>query len=348
VEPKGGVMTSPRPVLLVGSVPLPTATAVFEAVAETLGDLVRRIPDGETGARLVWILCQQSVVAQARGLELAEVRDLQGGYKIQRYRVPQGGRASDVELGTLGYAEWAKQSYAEFARLKAQGKLPHGMRFQVSLPSPFDIVWAFFPPSDQEAIWPVYEQAMAAELDEIARAIPHADLSIQWDMSSEFTGIIEFPAQKARFPLPRLASAIARLSERVPQDVELGLHCCYGDPGHKHLVEPTDTANLVEFGNLLLKTIRRPVTWLHMPVPKERHDDAYFAPLERLELPAATELYLGLIHLTDGVAGAERRIAAAKKVVPKFGVATECGFGRRTPETMPALLALHRAVAQLD
>jgi hypothetical protein len=27
-----------------------------------------------------------------------------------------------------------------------------------------------------------------------------------------------------------------------------------------------------------------------------------------------------------------------------FGIATECGFGRRPPETVPELLALHRAV----
>jgi hypothetical protein len=27
----------------------------------------------------------------------------------------------------------------------------------------------------------------------------------------------------------------------VPAEVELGLHLCYGDPGHKHVVEPKDT-----------------------------------------------------------------------------------------------------------
>ena len=37
----------PREVLLVGSVPLPSASAVFEAVAKHLGGLVSRIPDGE-------------------------------------------------------------------------------------------------------------------------------------------------------------------------------------------------------------------------------------------------------------------------------------------------------------
>jgi hypothetical protein len=83
-----------------------------------------------------------------------------------------------------------------------------------------------------------------------------------------------------------------------------------------------------------------------MPVPRDRHDDPYFSPLRDLRLKSGTELYLGLIHLTDGIEGAKRRAAAAKRVVSDFGVATECGFGRRPPETIPELIRLHRAVAQ--
>jgi hypothetical protein len=83
-----------------------------------------------------------------------------------------------------------------------------------------------------------------------------------------------------------------------------------------------------------------------MPVPRDRHDDPYFSPLSDLRLKSGTELYLGLIHLTDGIEGAKRRAAAAKRVMSDFGVATECGFGRRPPETIPELIRLHRAVAQ--
>jgi hypothetical protein len=82
-------------------------------------------------------------------------------------------------------------------------------------------------------------------------------------------------------------------------------------------------------------------------VPRDRDDVAYFEPLKHLKLLATTELYLGLIHLTDGVAGAKRRLAAANQVVANFGVATERGFGRRAPATIPQLLDLHREVANL-
>ena len=51
------------------------------------------------------------------------------------------------------------------------------------------------------------------------------------------------------------------------------------------------------------------------------------------------------MHHTDGVAGTRKRIAAAEKHVRDFSIATECGFGRRRPETIPELLRIHAEVA---
>lgn len=39
-----------------------------------------------------------------------------------------------------------------------------------------------------------------------------------------------------------LVDRVARPSERIPQDVKLAFHLCYGDLWHKHFVEPEDTA----------------------------------------------------------------------------------------------------------
>lgn len=90
--------------------------------------------------------------------------------------------------------------------------------------------------------------------------------------------------------------------------------------------------------------LNRPLDFLHLPVPKDRADPAYFAPLAGLSIPAETELFLGLVHLTDGLPGALRRVSAARAAREDFGIATECGFGRRPPDTVPELLALHRSV----
>jgi hypothetical protein len=79
--------------------------------------------------------------------------------------------------------------------------------------------------------------------------------------------------------------------------------------------------------NEILKGAHRPVNWIHMPGPINRDDDAYFAPLRTLRLPKVTDLYFGLLHHEDGVAGAQRRMATASRHVQDFGIATECGMG---------------------
>jgi hypothetical protein len=113
-------------------------------------------------------------------------------------------------------------------------------------------------------------------------------------------------------------------------------------------VEPTDMGDMVEFANRVLRQIRRPVQLIHMPVPRNRADDSYFKPLKLLELQPQTELCLGLVHYTDGVEGAKKRLAIARKYVQNFSLATECGFGRRDPRTIPELLRIHAEVAELS
>ena len=99
-------------------------------------------------------------------------------------------------------------------------------------------------------------------------------------------------------------------------------------------MEPADLGLSVELANAIVERSSRPVQWIHMPVPRGRKDDAYFEPLKKLRLPATDQLYLGLVHLTDGVAGARARVETAKRYRSEFGVACECGFGRRDPETV--------------
>ena len=335
-----------RSILLVGSVPLSSAEEVFEAVGSELGTFVERIPDGETGPRSLWIVCQGEPMKNSQGLEVGGERQLQGGIRNPRYKIMEGLEPEDVKFGRLGYADNALDSYKIFKRLQGLGKIPAQVRFQVSLPTPLAVVYAFFIASEVRRIWPFYERRLLEELDEITRAIPHNDLAIQIDIATEMHTFLEVPELQKAYPLEELVDAFARLGNRVPGDVELGIHLCYGDPGHKHVREPTDTGRMVDVYHRLAIAVQRPITWLHMPVPRGRDDDPYFSPLRNLRLKSGTKLYLGLVHLTDGIEGAKRRVAAAERVVSNFGIATECGFGRRPPDTIPELLRLHRAAAQ--
>jgi hypothetical protein len=336
-----------RPVLLVGSVPLESSTAVFEVVAASLGGIVKRIPDGEVGERTQWIMWQANVLKSAKGLEPGSSREIAPGYSIALYRIPSGEKAASVEFGPLGYASAAIESYEGFKRLRAEGRIPNGVRFQVSLPTSFAVGMQFIEPEFVGSVWPRYQARLNEEIAEIVNSIPHQDLAIQWDICVEIVVVLENPTMATQIPLEQLTGSIARLSQLVPVEVELGLHLCYGDPGHKHMVDPKDTSIMVQLANDLAATVERPITWVHMPVPRDRDDAAYFAPLRNLKLAPRTELYLGLVHLTDGIDGALRRLSAARNVVEDFGIATECGFGRRPSESIPALLQLHRQIAEI-
>jgi hypothetical protein len=127
--------------------------------------------------------------------------------------------------------------------------------------------------------------------------------------------------------------------------VELGLHLCFGDWGGIHQIEPIDTGAMVELANAIAARGGRRLSYVHMPVPIARNDSAYFEPLRRLALGAHTEVYLGLVHLKDGVEGARQRVSAAREHLSDFGVAAECGLGRaKTSATVTDILALHAAV----
>ena len=348
-----------RPVItgvhLVGSVPSPDAETTFRAVADHVGPLARRIPDGEVGERFYWIQFQNTRFDATPGLERVGEPGymIRGQFDTRPVRIADGVAADTLALPELGYAAAAIESYATFAALRDAGEITAGTRFQVSLPTPLGVVGAFLLESDRAAFEPVYEAALLRELDAIVTAIPHADLAIQWDCAVEFL-LLEgdrvqmFPARPwwDGDVLDGILARLSRLIGAVPGDVEVGLHLCYGDVEEEHFVQPEDAGTLARVLAGVLAAAPRAIDFVHLPVPIERDDAAYFAPLADVEVPDGTELVLGLVHHEDGVAGALGRIRAARTAVPRFGIATECGMGRGTPERTAPLLDLHRQVVE--
>jgi len=336
-------------VLLVGSLGLPDAETAFRLLGERIGDRATRYPDGEPGERSYWIRWQNAVFAGHPDLELIEARKIEG-YKDTKtrplYRLRDGVDANTFTIDRLGYADAALASWEVFARLRAEGAVPAGTRFQVCLPSCAALLTSFFPADQAALIEPALEDAMKREVDTMAAAIPAGDLAIQWDVAYEI--VAHDGAQPPLHYADALGGSVERLVRQigwVPAGAEAGVHLCYGDPGHKHIVEPADLGTCVAFANGIAKQATRNVDWIHMPVPRDRSDDAYFVPLDGLTLRPETELYIGCIHHTDGVEGSHARLATAKHHAEGFGIATECGFGRREPDTIPALLDIHAQVA---
>ncbi|MEX0284226.1 MAG: hypothetical protein AB3N23_06415 [Paracoccaceae bacterium] len=330
-----------RPVHLVGSVPLSDSAAVMRTCCGALGDRLARVPDGETGIRTNWIQWQRAILGAHPAIELVG-EGTNAETVMPRFSI-RTGFTDDIAFDDLGYKTAALESYETFRQLRANGQIGQ-QRFQVSLPTPLAAIACYVEPGSQEALFAPYRARLLVELTAILDAIPHEDLAIQWDVAIEFA-VLEglFPIWFDD-PLNRIADQLAELADLVPASVEAGYHFCYGDAGNKHFKEPVDMGLLVELANAVTARVGRSVDWVHMPVPIDRDDDAYFQPLARLERAKLGEVYLGLLHEQDGVEGAGRRMTTADRFLSDYGVATECGLGRRAPEAIPDILGLHAAV----
>ena len=341
-----------RNIHLVGSVPLADARTVFATVSTALGARLKRIPDGETGERSDWITWLEPAFADNPALEKSDelFRIHSTGTARIRYRLKPGKSVRDVTFANLFYADIAKQSYAEFAALKRAGRIASDARFQIDLVPAHSVIWLFLQDDLHQPLDLVFNDALKREIDKIAASLPHDQIAIQFDVASAVFARLQRnePNAYGRNRDEMLASfsrILADLAERVPPDIELMFHFCYGDSNHKHVIEPTDMGDMVDVGNRLSADIKRPIALIHMPVPRDRADDAYFAPLAGLRLKPETELCLGLVHYTDGVAGTRKRLATAERHMQAFSIATECGFGRRDPSTIPELLRIHAEIA---
>lgn len=350
-----------RQILLVGSMNLADAEDVFRTVAGVLGEAAFAVPDGETGyARLAYKQCQLPFFLAHNQLDIVEPDpDHEGQYRTPRVpacgiyahdpkdlyrgmaRLRDGVDPADLAFDELGYAGWAIESYAVFARLKAEGVVAPGTRFLVDMPTPRCVVRLMLP-SDVEKILPAYTRGLGNEAAKMARAIPHDQLAIQWSTTEPGRYDDMSPEERSR-----TKHDMAELARFVPEDIPLGYHLCYGDLGHRHVVEPPTLSTPVDIANALMRHARRRIDWVHMPVPQDRTDEPYFVPLQDLTLRPGTRLNLGLVHEADGLDGARERMRVADKFTSEYGISTECGLGRRQPEVIPDLLRLHLEIARI-
>ena len=336
---------TPTHVHLVGSIGLDTVEEVFSTVGPLLGRRLRRIPDGEPGPRRLWVSFQYPLLRSSPFLRPDPSGALRKTSGFPLLCLAEGVAANDVSFGELGYAREARGSYLDFTAARTRGEIAPQTRFQVCLPTPMSVIYAFCTARDVSAIEKAYEKAMAREIEAICRHIPHEDLCIQWDVCHDM--ILWDGQPQDQFPLvnasqEEITNRFARICVAVPDDVELGFHLCYGDFGGKHFFDPVTARHLVDIANAIARSVRHKIAYIHLPVPAPRATDEFFAPMRDFKLAPTTEIYLGLIHAADGVEGAKQRISLAAKFVPRFGVATECGFARaRKKDLVRKLLDIH-------
>jgi len=168
-----------------GSLPFERTNEAFAFIGESLQPWVKRVPDGEPGDRVNWVLTQAAHFFENPALEpappnpgvnrpLVQIRDFGG---------------SGIAFRPFAYADYASQSYPLFQDARRRGLLTPESKFLISLPTPLNAIFFFVDFKDQAAVLPVYTaQAKVAVKDILAR-IPHEDLAVQWDLPIELATI---------------------------------------------------------------------------------------------------------------------------------------------------------------
>jgi hypothetical protein len=339
-----------------GSVNLPDAESVMREISSRIPNGVRRMTDGETGDRNYWISFQTRKFEQMPEFEAVgagQAYETAGDAPaMPQLRLTEGASAEMINWPNLGYADAYTESFATFERMQREGTIPGEVRFQLQYPTPLASMAGTIVPEDQPAVAPSYEQALFADLDTALERLPHDRVAVQWDVAVEF-GALE-GAMGPKAPIDQIAPGLVRCIERVPADVPVGMHLCYGDYGHQHFKQPDSLQMQVELVNAVTSAARRPVDFVSFTVPQGRNDSAYFEPLGGLTTGSDTELDFALVpyHPDDQAPGttAEQieHIDAALLNSPggarHWGICTECGMGRADADDVPRLLDLHSQI----
>jgi hypothetical protein len=341
-----------------GSVNLPDAESVMREISTRIPTGVRRMTDGETGERGYWILFQIQKFLQMPEFESVTVghayETASDAPEMPRLRFAEGATADTIRWPDLGYADAYAASFELFDRLQRGGAIPPDVRFQMQYPTPLASTAGTFVPEDMPAIAASYEAALFADLDGALATLPHDRCAVQWDVAVEF-GLLEGAmGPGSAVPVEQITPSLARCVDRVPGDVPVGLHLCYGDYGHQHFKQPESLQMQVDLVNAVGAAARRPVAWASFTVPQARDDAGYFAPLRELAVGPETELAFALVpyHPDDQADGTtatqighiDAALAGSSAGPREWAVCTECGMGRVAAEDVSRLLDIHHEI----
>ncbi len=349
----------PRAVHFNGSVNLPDAETVMREISTRIPEGVRRMTDGETGDRSYWISFQTDkframpefeTVSSGRAYETADAAP-----EMPRLRLAAGASAETIRWPNLGYADEYTRSFETFRALQVDGTIPAGVRFQLQYPTPLASMAGTIVPEDLQAVAATYEAALFSDLDRAVAALPHDRIAVQWDVAVEF-GLLEGGFGTDPMPLDAVVPGLVACIDRVPDDVPVGMHLCYGDYGHQHWAQPASLALQVEVVNVVVAATRRPLGFVSFTVPQDRSDAAYFTPIAELTVGPETELYFALVPYhpdtqrpgatAEQIAHVDAALARSSAGAREWGISTECGMGRARREDVPGLLDLHRTILE--
>ncbi|NKJ39522.1 hypothetical protein [Rhizobium sp. SG570] len=246
-----------------------------------------------------------------------------------------------------GLSHHARASLEALNALKEAVALPAGVRASLSILAAFQIS-RFAKPGDR--VQPDADAAYAAwlmnEIKRVVTDIPSSATDLAVQIKLPFADLAEAAESDAADSAlaDALLDSVTNIIDAVPETIPVAVHMnCRDGAGFK--IQPMHFTDMAELSNRLQERCVRRIDLVHIPVPLVVSDESFFAPLRRLALRSESKLCLGLIHLSDGVEGAMRRIALARTGFPEFALAARSGFAAREPAVIADFLKLHADVA---
>ena len=278
----------------------------------------------------------------------------------------RGGRSlgeDDIDHA-LGYAQEARRAMDALVDMR---RTDPGLRLQVGIPTPLVIgfiafearmlMWRRGSAGRGDRGFPYYRPIVDATVREIVR-IHEAlrdNVVFQLELAAETLLCAQTPAGVRQGPATVAGRAIARLVARAPHNARFGVHLCYGSLDDKPAVAPRSTAPVVALANAIARywPAGRHLDFVHLPIGDGKQAPVrprYYAPLERLELPAGTRVIAGLAHPAQPLAQARQALAAAESAYGGLlDVASPCGLGRYTTVDRARSAVAHAvALAETD
>ena len=251
-----------REVYLVGSVPMASATEVFETVSAALGTRIKRLPDGETGERGDWISWLEPVFSEhppfRKSGEFFRVHAT--GTGRERYALKPG---VDAARRALRQSVLRRYRQAVLCRLQATERCrKDSRRHEIPGRSGAGAFGDLAVPGRLACMPRSIRSTMTRSSARSTRS-PRPFRTMNWRSSStsppRCLRALNATRRRATAAPRRRCRRSSRhilvdLGNRVPGDIDLLYHLCYGDSGHKHVVEPTDMNDMVEFANRVVAT----------------------------------------------------------------------------------------------
>lgn len=281
------------------------------------------------------------------------------------YRIKRGHTFRE-ELINVGIVDSVKNNLPLFLKLRRELNLPADIEYEISTKGVFDFAFFAFGAMgilQQPKYLVPFLDATAREMGTAyeyaaTRGVP---VLFQLEMPAETVFACKVGPLRRLF-VGWLARNVTKLAAYVPHGARCGVHLCYGDLGHKSLVQPRTLAPVVALANSIVENwpSNTPLDYVHIPMaagditPPVKRD--YYLPLRGLRLPPACQLAAGFLHENLSASEADQiaewvsdyfavaRLAVAKKdmelppVFPRIALAPSCGCGRRTQEQTITIL----------